>query len=334
MVRRSFALAGAIFILVFSAAAQNSISGIVFDPQTRPVNDIDVELLDSFERLIGTRKTSGSGFYTFQRLNAGIYYLKVRVAGTNFRETKQRIDLGDLNAIGGVDQKQIDIFLEYDPRLRPGEKGVPGVVFAQEVPESAKAYFETASAFSEKNPERALEEVSKAVDIFPEYFLALELLGDLSLKTQKIEQAEAAFLRATNVNPRCFGCFFNLGIARNKLNKHQLAAESLEKANALDSGSINSHLLLGIVYRKLKRFSDAEAVLLRAKELGKDDEADVNWQLAELYYFDLKQPKKAIVELEGFLGNLTNQEKRDNRKRIETIRRLIRKIENEVDGGS
>ena len=45
---------------------------------------------------------------------------------------------------------------------------------------------------------------------------------------------------------------------------------------------------------------------------------DIDWQLAELYYFDLKKPRKAIAELEGFLGNLTSQEKRENRQRIGT----------------
>ncbi|MCO6511169.1 MAG: tetratricopeptide repeat protein [Aridibacter famidurans] len=335
---RRFVL-GLVFAIVFlmsapSIVAQNSISGIVFDPDNKPVSDIEVELLDTFERLIGTRKTSGSGFYTFQRLGAGVYYLKIRPGGTGFSETKQRIDLGDLNAIGGVDQKQVDLHLEYDPRLRRDGAAVNEVVFAQGVPAEARDHFETASKAAKKQPESAILELEKALSLFPDYFAALELYGDLKLASGDYEGAETAFARAVEVNARCFGCYFNLAVARNKLGKKAEAASSLIRANELDSGSINAHLLLGMILRDLKRFGEAESALLKAKDLGGNGQPDVNWQLAELYYFNLKKPEKAKEELETYLSNLSESEKRQNSKRIETIRKLIRQIESEISGGA
>ena len=315
------------------ALAQNSISGIVFDPFRKPVSDIEVELLDGFERLVGSRKTSSSGFYTFQRLNAGIYYLRIRVGGTNFKDATQRVDLGDLNAIGGVDQQQVDLFLEFDERRGDREPVVTGVVYAQEVPQTAKDLFELSrKQIDEKEPERAKDSLRSALEVFPDYFQALESLGDLHLESQEFEDAAFVYGRAVEINPRCFACYFNLGVARNKIGQKQAAAESLRKANEIDSGSINSHLLLGIVLRDLKRYGEAEAALIRAKELGRNRQPDVNWQLAELYYFNLKKPSDAIDELRMFLDNLTPEEKKANPEKVAGIEKLIRQIRNESAG--
>ena len=318
-------------LLVFPVAvvAQNSISGIVFDTDKRPVSGIEVELLDGFERLIGSRKTTGSGFYTFQRLNAGIYYLRVRPGGTGFKESSRRIDLGELNAIGGVDQKQVDFYLEID-RRESDKRLKNAVIFAQEVPEDAARDFEKAKKVIGKDPEKAAVLLESAVAMFPDYFEALEALGDAYLELKRFGDAEGAYRRAVAVNPKCFGCFFNLGIALNRLDKAADAADALRSANAIDSGSINSHLLLGIVLRKLKRFQEAEEALLRAKDLSGNEQPDVNWQLAELYYFELKAPSKAVDELRTYLKNLSPEERRNNRDKIRSVERLIGKIKSEI----
>jgi tetratricopeptide (TPR) repeat protein len=330
--RQCLPLSIAFLILVTAASAlsQNAISGMVFDTQKKPVSDVEVELLDGFERLIASRKTSGSGFYTFQRLNAGIYYLRIRPGATNFKESKQRVDLGDLNAIGGVDQKQVDIFLETETRRKTGTPEVTGVVFVQDVPEDARRALDRARKIREKRPDEAFEILGGALAIFPDYFEALEAMGDVSLDLKRFQEAASAYERAVKVNSRCFGCYFNLGVALNQLGEKKKAADALRSANEVDSGSINSHLLLGIVFRDLRSFEEAEAALLRAKELAGNKQPDVNWQLAELYYFDLKRPKLAVVELKNYLENLTSEEKREHRKKIESVKQLIRKIEAEV----
>jgi tetratricopeptide (TPR) repeat protein len=244
-------------------------------------------------------------------------------------ESKMRVDLGDLNAIGGVDQKQVDIFLEVDDRRNESPKQVTGVVFAQSIPAEAKKKLGNAQKLKGKSPEEALEILKEAVSIFPDYFDALEMLGDVSLELKRFQAASEAYERALRINPRCFGCFFNLGIAFNNLGEKRKAADALRSANGVDPGSINAHLLLGIVLREIRSFSEAEEALLRAKELGDNKQPDVNWQLAELYYFDLKNPKRAIPELKRFLENLTQEEKRENPRKIESIKQLIRKIESE-----
>jgi tetratricopeptide (TPR) repeat protein len=315
-----------LFSNVISATAQNSLSGIVFDNNRQPVSDVYVELLDDIERLIASRKTRG-GFYTFQKLSRGIYYLRVRVAGTSFKEQKIRIDLGDLNSIGGVDAKQQDIFLEVDSKRSGQTPQVTGVIFAQEVPADALVSYQNGLKNLNKNKtEDAIADLKMAIRIFPVYFNALEKLGDIYLSRQNFAEAEDLFKRAAAVNQKSFSSYFSLAIAQNKLSKPAEAVASLTKANEIDGNSINSHLLLGIIQRQLKQFSEAEKNLLKAKELSKNKEADVNWQLAELFYFDLKELDKAADELNSYLKNLSKTERRNNPKKIDGVKKLIDQI--------
>ncbi len=337
LIKNSFFIlfCGFLFTLgAISVSAQNSISGIVFDHNRQPVSDIYVELLDDVERLIGSRKTT-NGFYTFQRLGRGIYYLRVRNDGTNFKEQKIRIDLGDLNAIGGVDAKQQDIYLELDRKMDGQNPFVTGVIFVQEVPEDAKDQFDKGIKNLEKNKdEAAIENLTNALGIFPDYFEALEKLGEIYLSQNKYEEAENIFKRSTSINEKSFTGFFNLAIAQNKLNKKEEAAGNLKKANAIDANSINANLLLGIIQRQLKQFSEAEKTLLRAKILSKNKEADVNWQLAELFYFDLKKLNEAADELDSYLKNLSKEERKNNPRKINMVKKLIEQIRQEATNSS
>ena len=323
-----------IFVSAAETTAQNAINGIVFDENRKPLQNLEVELLDSFERLIRSRRTRGGGFYTFQRLNQGIYYIKVRVGGTNYREKKLRIDLGDLNSIGGVDIKQVDVFMEIDPRRRNAVPANTGVVFAQEIPPRSKAFYDAGlKNLGKKKLEAAEKDFVKALEAFPDYFNALSRLGELYLENKKHAEAEMIFERAVSVNEKSFISLFNLAVAQNSLKKTSNAAKALEKAIEIDSNSINSYLLLGVVRRKLKQYSEAEKSLLKAKKLGDNRLADVNWQLAELYYFSLKRLPDAAEELGFYLKNLTKDERKKNPEKVSTVKKLIKQIRSESNGG-
>ena len=58
----------------------------------------------------------------------------------------------------------------------------PGSVFVQEVPDQARKQYERAAALMQKEDQRpeAVETLKKAIDIFPLYYDALELLGELA----------------------------------------------------------------------------------------------------------------------------------------------------------
>lgn len=308
---------GKIALILFTAAvfgvsaknalAQNSISGAIFDTNRQPVSKIEVELLDEYERLLRSTKTNGSGIYFFQGLRAGIYYVQIRTAGTNYREKKERLQLGQSNrrtsagGIAGSESLQLDLTLDIDRRNNQTPL-TNEVIFAQSVPPEAERFYETAlKKLEDKKTDEAIADFETALQIFPEYLLALERIGYEYLAKNKLVESESVFAKALTVNPKSFSAKSGLGIAQYKLGKKAEAAKTLEESVAVNQSSPNSFLFLGKIYRELKEFEKSETNLKKAKDLGKNKIADVHWELALLYYYNFNRPAQAADELELYL---------------------------------
>jgi len=323
------AVTAAFYLSALNVSAQNSISGVIFNTNRQPVLQIEVELLDELERLIKSTRTTGSGLYIFQGLRAGVYYVQVRTAGTNYREVKERVQVGQVvrtspTTIGsGGESLQVDIVLQVDRRAANNETPLNNeVVFAQDVPKDAEKYFESAlKKIKDEKHDDALAELEKALKIFPEYYLALEKIGYEYLAKGKFVECEEAFTKALQVNPKSFSAKSGLGIAQYKLGKKQEAVKTLEESVALDPSLASSFIFLGKIYRELKEFEKAETNLKKANELGKNKIADVHWELALLYYYNLNRPADAANELELYLKAKPDAE---NKAQVEKLIKAMR----------
>jgi tetratricopeptide (TPR) repeat protein len=331
IVQRARPMLSALFaLLIFAApaAAQNSISGIVFDSARQPVAEIEVELLDEFERLIRQTRTKGSGLYIFQGLRAGVYYVQVRPGGTNYREVKERVQLGQTNrtnrttgTVSGSEALQVNLTLEADRRGR-GETLTNEVVFAQSVPaEAEKQYREALKNAGRKDRAGSVGALEAALAIFPDYFLALEALGNEYLAQNKFAEAEELFGRAVKVNPKSYSSYYGLAAARYSRQKRDEAAAALDAALALNPASVNSHYLLGKIRRERREYALAETSLKKADELARGKLADIHWELALLYYYNLGRQKEAADELERYLKA---NPKTENREQVEKLIKTIR----------
>ena len=331
--RCAFLFGLAAILLVISAEktfAQNSISGMIFDENQRPVTEIDVELLDEYERLIRSTKTKGGGVYMFQGLRAGVYYIQARTAGTNYRETKERVQIGQTNRISrtsgmvsGSEALQVNLTLFFDSRGRSGSGTLYNeVVFAQSVPAEAQNQYKNAlENFDRKNKAEGIAALEKAVAIFPDYFLALDRLGNEYLMGKKFVEAENVFHRALQINSKSFSSAYGLATAQYSLQKRADVVKTLENALFLNPSSINSYFLLGKTQRELKEYEKAEANLKKAKALSKENLPDIHWELALLYYHNLKRYAKAADELELYLkANPKAENKEQVKKLIENFR--------------
>lgn len=321
-------LCGSLAFIVFSgfsAPAQNSITGMVFDQNRRPVADITVELLDEFERLIRQTQSSDSGLYQFQNLRSGNYYVQVNTSGTAFRETRERIQLGQGNrtdstgrTLGGESVQQ-NFYLQFDPRRAnaAAKDPVNEVIFAQEIPPDAeRLYAEALKDFEENRRAEGVQKLEKAVSVFPDHFLALDRLGHEYLLQNKFAEAEEVFKRAVGINKNSYSSKYGLGAAQYKLKKFSEAEKTLEDAAVSNPSSINAFFLLGKVRRELGSFEKAEASLLKAKKLSGNSLADIHWELALLYYHNLKRYNEAADELELYLKADPKTENKDQVKKL------------------
>lgn len=298
--------------------SSNSISGHVSNDQHTPLADIRVELLNELDSVIRTVKTDGSGLFVFRKLSDGTFQVRVQTSGTNYISQTKRVDLARPHGFGAAFE-ELDFILTTDRKTSSTAK--PGVVFVQEVPEPARKEYEKGTELLEKSNKRqeALAALKSAIDIFPQYFDALETLGTEQVKDAQYEAAIPLLTKALEVNSRAYASCFALGVAQYNLKQLQAAIESFKRAVLLNEKSVNANLWLGIALRQTSRPDEAEAYLRRADVLAESKLPDAHWQLA-LLFNQLKRYKEAADELEKFLK--VQPDARD----AELIKKLIQRL--------
>ena len=304
------------------AVQANSISGHVFDEQRNGIPDLQVELLNDVESVIQRTKTDSSGLYAFRRLTTGVFQIRVQTYGTSYVGGQtQRVQLERTRAF-----EQIDFVLTT--KRATSASATPGAVFVQEVPEPARKEFEQGVALLRKKDQRpeALLKLTKAIEIFPSYYEALELLGNEYVKDEKYQEAVPVLTKALEVNKRAYHSLYSLSVAQYNLKQLTEAVDLMRRAITLNPSSINANLWFGMLLRYSSKLGEAETYLKQADQLAGSKNAEAHWQLA-LLYNQLKKPKEAADHLELFLK--LQPDSRD----AENIKKLIQKLRQQAGAG-
>jgi tetratricopeptide (TPR) repeat protein len=290
---------------IFSVYAQfgNSISGHVFGLQRQPLSDVSIELLDDFSPTISRTRTDASGRYSFSRISSGRFRVRILPYGLDYEEQEQEIEIQNFTRDGittGFDNVQRDFYLKQRKGTQPNTKSES--LFVQEIPPQAKETYKKAiNLINGKKEEQGLKELKSSIELFPQYFEALERLGLEYIKLKHFEAAHILLNKAVEINPRAYKSWYGLAYSLYSLNAIDQALKAAEKANSLDQFSVESKLLTGVLLRQAKRYEEAEKDLKKAKELSKGSVAEVHWHLALLYGNNLKRYREAADELELFL---------------------------------
>lgn len=306
--------------VVFIPQAATSIAGHISDDRQNPVRDLHVELLNDAESVVQRTKTDGSGRFMFRRLTTGIFQVRVQTHGTSYIGQTKRVQLEATRAF-----EQVDFVLVT---AKTSTTAIPGAVFVQEIPGPARKEFERAGALLQKPEQRneGLATLKKAIEIFPLYFEALELLGTEYVKQKEYEQAIPVLSKAIEVNSRAYHSLNSLSVAQYNLKQMPQAIESMRRAISLNQKSVNANLWLGMLLRQSGKLDEAETYLKEANELAAAKNADAHWELA-LLLNQLKRYKEAADELELFLK--FQPQARDT----ELIKRLIQRLRQQAAKG-
>ncbi len=277
----------------------NSISGHVSDDRRKPLADMRVELLNEVDSVIQTAKTDGSGLFIFRKLSDGTFQIRVQASNTGYEGQVKRVELARPHGFGAASE-EVDIVLHA--RRSVSTNARTGVVFAQDVPDAARKEYEKASGLIKKSEKRAeaVTALKKAIEIYPHYFDALEMLGSEYVKHQEFELSVPLLVKALEINTRAYPSWYALGVAQYHLKQIPAAVESLRRALLLNEKSINANLWLGTALRQSARLDEAETYLKQANLLAETKLPDAHWQLA-LLYNRLKRYGEAADELEIFL---------------------------------
>ena len=295
---------------------RSSIYGIVFGEGRRPVPDVYVELLDDVNSTIRQIKTDPTGRFQFNGLVDGRYIIKIRTGNTGYLEHSQQVVIAAISAArandrpSGSDNQHIDIALRLDERGMYGPFSIPGVVFAQNIPDAARRSYDEGIAYlREKKEEQAFAKLRTALEIFPDYYAALDRLGaeygvrgvsDKGIDKEYLQAGLVLLTKAAQVNPRGYSSMYGLGWIEYHLGMTAEAIDHLVKAAALHGKAHDPYLMLGKAYRRAKTPDKAEEALKRADQLAHGKDPDIHWTLANVYN-EQKRYGEAATQLELYL---------------------------------
>ncbi len=296
-----------IFVLGFSAqiSPASTIAGFVYGPKQVPLADVDVELLNENYQLRGRARTDGSGRYEFGGLPDGYYSVRAMPFRYGYQDQQVKVEIRTMNVRGsGLG----NTYINQDFYLAPKKGGIAeyelGVIFAQDIPgEAREAYRNADKNFVNDRKQEGVEELFKAIKLFPDYYDALYRMGKELYNVGKYDDSWKFLLKATEVNPKSGVAFYYLGESFSKLGKdyNKAAITSLTHASTLIPNMPQVFYTLGKAERAAGKFEAAEEHLLQAKKLAEQPIAEIQKELAQLYGNDLKKYKEAAAELELYL---------------------------------
>ncbi len=317
---------GLLFFVLIVFVAQNTlaastISGTVYDKQRNSLVDVDVELLNDFYQQIRRTRTDGSGRYQFDGLNDGRYSVRVLAFRYDLEDQTQPAEIITLSTQGtqGSSFQLLDFYMS--PRKGGLADAELGVVFAQEIPQEAKKTYEKAlSDFSKKRTNEGILGLSKAVELFPDYYVALHRLGQELFILKKYQESAQFFFKAAQINQKSATSFYFLGYSLHRLGAeyNPAALAALKQAYTLAPASAQVLYVLGKIERASGNFENAEKHLLQAKKVSKVSIPEIHEELAQLYDNDMKKYNEAADELEIYL-----KASKPNDAKVKQIKKII-----------
>jgi len=303
----------------------NSITGQVVDTSRNPISNLRVELLNDVYSMLTAQRTDQVGRFRFTGLSQGTFQVRVITSGTNYIEQTQRVELVYSAGNRGAHHEVIEIVMRTRNDDQPRHTGTnTGTNFVQDVPDKARKAFERGVSLLEKQDRvGGINALVEALEIFPDYYLALERVGAEFVQMQDYDRALIALTRAVAINPGGNLSLYALGVTEYNQKKYEEAAEHLRRSYILAPDSANAPLVqfyYGLTLLKLDKVADAETQLKRAKETGgKRIPPDVHLRLAQIYS-DSKRYREAADELELFLKEAPNARDAEN------IRNVIKQL--------
>lgn len=295
------------------------IEGRVLGPGNQPIERVRVQLLNDGYSPVGRAiYTDGSGRFRFV-VQGGQYYVDIEPAELPYERKQERIDLNPSPYSRTGEVFFVDVVLT--PRARKAsDTELQGVRFYQNVPQKARSEYERGKLLLKDKPDDAYAAFRSALQIFPDYYEALETLGGEYVKAGYFDYALPILLHAIEVNPDGEGSYYALGVLFFQQGHYKNAAKAFRRVVQSNPRSQNGSIYLGLALLRDNKRDDAEVALKRAVELGATNVADLRLALAQIY-IETKRYDEAIAELELLLKeNPTMKERQKIVDLVESLR--------------
>jgi tetratricopeptide (TPR) repeat protein len=275
------------------------LEGRILDRNNKPIQNIRVQLLNDGYAPVGrTVYTDSSGRFRFT-VDGGAYYVEIEPLDQPYERKRERVELF-ASPFSRTGEVFFEDFVLTSRERRDGPDAKPGVRFFQKVPDKAKAELENGKRLLESKPDDAYAAMRKALQIFPDYYDALELLGSEYVKAGYFDYALPILLHAVEVNPDGERSYYALGVLFYQQKYYPNAVKAFRRVLRTSPTSANALIYLGLAQLKSGDSKEAEASLQKAVQAGATNVPDVRLGLAQVY-IESKRYSEAVDELQALL---------------------------------
>jgi cytochrome c-type biogenesis protein CcmH/NrfG len=295
---------------------QHTIQGrIVFPSGKRADTRLKVRLENTGEGDLSVMADS-NGSFSFRSLRPGTY--TVVIDGGELYETVREpvyIESATIRTrSGGMTQvpmsRPFTIQVYLQPKRQPGASNKSGVVNAAlaGVPKAALDLYNKALA-SARNREnsKAIEQLKGALQIHPDFALALAELGVLYMMEKQPDEAILVLRAALKLSPDEYTTLLTYGRALYDKGRFTEAEEQFRKALQNNTASPSAHFYIGLILLKRNDLDGGEKAFKSAVELGGDQIAVAHKYLGGIYWAK-RDYKQAADELETYLRLMPDAE--------------------------
>ena len=269
------------------------ISGQIRSADNKPLENVMVRIESSTGALVDQGAADNMGRFRFIRLRPGQYKVFATAAGLS--AAPQSVDLSRVSP-------RVHVLFQLvpdSPTFRTRVSGRAGILDAR-VPVDAQAALEKArAAVAEKKTDEAITHLQKATRIYPDYYEAHRMLGQLYMDTSRWEKADASFREAVRIDPKAVAALTSLGEVYRREKKYEEAQRILGEALKLDNNSWESNFTLGRIYWELKDIAKAGKYVARSIELQPN--VAEGHLLAGNIFIRAGLPENALIEYEEYL---------------------------------
>lgn len=295
------ALAVTMMATVATGQRNRSLKARVLMPDGSPTQSVKVKLEGNEGELIRDSFTDSTGNFEVSGLSTGIFTIVVPTNDRTYATTTERIEITRYSP----DVVSITVYLnpkeESGTRVKGGRHTVSAREAGSSAPKKAREAYDRSVDLSRRGQiQQAIEELKRAIALYPEYVHAYNDLGVAYIKLDLIDEAVKALEKSILLDPNAFNPRLNLGIANVRRKDFALAEPTLRTAVAIDASAPLAHLYLGITLWKTGRAASAEDEFARALSLGGSDIAIAHYYLGQLYA-EKDRIAEAVAELETYL---------------------------------
>jgi len=259
-------------------------------------------------------RTDSTGKFKFTGLASELFRVVIRHPG--FGEVQREVDLRTVNR----DYLQLQLIPETPEKLPSG----PAAIISIDVPSEAQKEFDQGRTIllDEKNVEKAVTHLEKAVSLHPRFSDAHFLLGTAYADSKQWEKAERELKKTLEIDAKAVGACFALGEVYRQQQKYDEAEKVLQDGLKLDPKSHQGHFTLGQVYSAKGDVAKAGPEVGQALQL-KPDYAEA-YLLAGNLFLKAKNAANALPMFEEYLRlEPKGQYAAQTREMVEKIRKAM-----------